>query len=80
MIFTITSYSAFERTTRDNFDAAAEVAERFARVGDLPSTILDEHGCRWTVWAWGQPTLQECPGIGRCDCAWVWRDKSKDPS
>jgi hypothetical protein len=72
MIFTITSYSAFDRTIRTTFREAAEVAERFARgVGDLPSTITDQHGCRWIVWAGAQPQLMDCPAVAagnRCDC------------
>jgi hypothetical protein len=76
-VFTITSYSAFERTTRDFFEDAVDVAHRFAAVGGLPSTITDKHGCTWRVWHGEAPAqLVECPGertsVLRCDCNWTF--------
>jgi hypothetical protein len=65
--FTVKSYSAFHTAEVSTFAEAEERATRWACEGGLPSTILDTHGCRWTVQAghgWvGAPALQDCPAI-----------------
>jgi hypothetical protein len=84
MRFTITSYNGMHKVERTDFIQATNAAHRFASVGDLPSTIVDGHGCRWTVWSGATPELVECPGetyskerklpVLRCDCAYVFRN------
>jgi hypothetical protein len=61
-VFTITSYSAFRRTTAESFAEAVEAADRFAREGNLPSTIAGL-GSRWTKWAGALVELAEGPGL-----------------
>jgi hypothetical protein len=63
-MFTITSYSAFRTTTRPTFAQAVEIAETFAREGDLPATISaylrhTDQTMRWTKWAGAEVELQE---------------------
>ena len=52
--YVVTSYSAFRTATAETLDQAAEVAERFAREGNLPSTITEDQGRQWHKWA-GSP-------------------------
>lgn len=58
-MFTITSYSAFRRTTAGSFAEAVEIADGFAREGNLPATIKDAAGSRWTKWAGAPVELAE---------------------
>lgn len=70
--FKITDYSALHAVKRDTFTEAVRQAHQYAAVGNLPATIIDKHGCRWTVWMGAQPELQDCPAVtngnGPCEC------------
>lgn len=68
-MFTITSYSAFRRTTAESFAEAVEVADGFAREGNLPATITTA-GSRWTKWAGAPVELAEGPGIDDGEPVW----------
>jgi hypothetical protein len=69
-VFTITSYSAFRRTTAESFTYAVEVADGFAREGNLPATITDGAGSRWTKWAGAPVSLEEGPGLDDDQPVW----------
>jgi|GEM_PF-6795201 hypothetical protein len=72
-MFTISSYSAFRRTTAPSFAEAVEAADRFAREGNLPSTIRGL-GSRWTKWAGAPVELAEGPGLAVVDpTCWLYR-------
>lgn len=72
--YRVTDTGAYVDRKLATFGEAVELARRVAGDGcQLPATIRDGHGCRWTVWPRGDVEFRECPAVeaGRslwCEC------------
>lgn len=77
--FQVKDFSRLHVTTEATFADAVVTGRRYSAEGsgECPSTIIDSHGCQWTVYAIGQVEQVECPAVvagnsAYCECDDGW--------